>query len=946
MTKSTILILIFSVFSNSIFAQLSLLKDINTLEEGSNPANYTEINGTVFFTTNTSGGFDGLRLWKTDGTANGTIKISEQKVVNSSFYVFNSELYYFAYDDLLQPTQLWKTDGTNLTLVKDTFGVRKLYFLNNSICFLDSQGLMKLENNASISLIKAFPSSYILLNNDPIFFNNTLIYFLYFTNQKRIQVWSSDGQSVNTTAIKTIEDSYMVEYAELKNKETVAINNKGFFFISSYDSNYYIHTDLWATDGTNLGTTLMKNVSINQDFATFYKTSYLSGFQDKILFFSNSKDLWISDGTTNGTQNLKTFQDISNSNFSSFFGHLNNKFYFTANNFNNDYELWQTDGTSTGTTLLKNLNPIKSSYPNYFITISNKLYFEANTNELWQSDGTEVGTIFLKNVPKPSSYANDVPIRFPYIYTSNNKLIFSNYDNQTDFEPWISNDFDQNPNLLKNIETTSKGSKASDVKLKVGNIWYFNGSDYRGSELWKTDGTDAGTTIVKDINIGMKGVTIKEMVNVGNQIFFTGQLTDEKNIRLWKSDGTDAGTVEININNGDNIYLANPYLLVTTNDKLYFVGYYKNAGSVVWISDGTDSGTQQLAPSKIINRTPRSLAVANNKLFFTIDDLELWVSDGTEINTKRVIDNYIDNTPLYPTKLIEFQNKLYFFSSYVEPINQCHKALFVSDGTQTGTTIIKSFNCNEVSSFPFLDKTNDKLFFSTFFSSYPSFTYDLWACDGTTSGTAKLKTFLSNQLIQYSINTARDRNLFYMSFNILGNPAKANLWCSNGTVSGTNLILQKDTPYLMTFSQGASFDNKFYFEIFDYNYGEELWSSNGTIAGTNLVSEVQSGVNSSYIGNFMNFDRKLLFLANDGVHGKELWQYSLAGQLNYTLQSGNWSSPSIWSLGRVPLQEDDVLIKLNHTIAVPENYRAFSNSLSTESGAVLDLKIGAVLKTN
>jgi RecB family endonuclease NucS len=44
------------------------------------------------------------------------------------------------------------------------------------------------------------------------------------------------GQSVNTTAIKTIEDSYMVEYAELKNKETVAINNKGFFFISSYDS--------------------------------------------------------------------------------------------------------------------------------------------------------------------------------------------------------------------------------------------------------------------------------------------------------------------------------------------------------------------------------------------------------------------------------------------------------------------------------------------------------------------------------------------------------------------------------------------------------------------------------------------------------------------------------------------------------------------------------------
>jgi ELWxxDGT repeat protein len=53
---------------------------------------------------------------------------------------------------------------------------------------------------------------------------------------------------------------------------------------------------------------------------------------------------------------------------------------------------------------------------------------------------------------------------------------------------------------------------------------------------------------------------------------------------------------------------------------------------------------------------------------------------------------------------------------------------------------------------------------------------------------------------------------------------------------------------------------------------EELWKSDGTAAGTLLVRDIYPGGVSSDPRDLVAMDNKLYFSADDGVHGRELWQ--------------------------------------------------------------------------
>src|SRR6185369_139126 len=87
------------------------------------------------------------------------------------------------------------------------------------------------------------------------------------------------------------------------------------------------------------------------------------------------------------------------------------------------------------------------------------------------------------------------------------------------------------------------GSSLPTELTAVGNTLYFsaaaNGSD---RELWKSDGTAAGTVLVKDIRPGGTGSSPFQLTDVNGTLYFTA--ADGTNGReLWKSDGSAAGTV-------------------------------------------------------------------------------------------------------------------------------------------------------------------------------------------------------------------------------------------------------------------------------------------------------------------------------------------------------------------------------------------------------------------
>ena len=103
----------------------------------------------------------------------------------------------------------------------------------------------------------------------------------------------------------------------------------------------------------------------------------------------------------------------------------------------------------------------------------------------------------------------------------------------------------------------------------VGNTLYFVANDGTyGYELWKSDGTAAGTVMVKDIYSGSSSSSPYYLTAVGNTLYF--RANDGTNgYELWKSDGTASGTVMVkDIYNGSGG--SNPSDLTAVGNTLYF----------------------------------------------------------------------------------------------------------------------------------------------------------------------------------------------------------------------------------------------------------------------------------------------------------------------------------------------------------------------------------------
>ena len=123
------------------------------------------------------------------------------------------------------------------------------------------------------------------------------------------------------------------------------------------------------------------------------------------------------------------------------------------------------------------------------------------------------------------------------------------------------------PGVLKK----SIGASSFAYRTAVGNILYFTASNgINGAELWKSDGTEEGTVMVKDIN-PTGSSSPESLTAVGNILYFRsddGVNGDE----LWKSDGTEEGTIMVHdLNSSGSSY---PYYLTAVGNTLYFYPLY------------------------------------------------------------------------------------------------------------------------------------------------------------------------------------------------------------------------------------------------------------------------------------------------------------------------------------------------------------------------------------
>jgi ELWxxDGT repeat protein/VCBS repeat-containing protein len=425
------------------------------------------------------------------------------------------------------------------------------------------------------------------------------------------------------------------------------------YFVASNGTN---GRELWKTDGTAQGTTMVVDLRAGAGDSNPTNLVNVNG----VLYFAandgtNGNELWRTDGTVAGTQMVKDlyagtytasgYQVIPRSSNPTQLTNVGGKLFFTARDGVSGVELWTSDGTAAGTTMVKNIfadsgaTPSSSS-PTQLTNYNGQLFFVAddgvNGRELWKSDGTEAGTILVKDIHAGT-----------YQYTPDE-------EDETETRPNSSH-----PGLLRVLD---------------GTLYFVANDGTHGAELWKSDGTSAGTTLVKDIRPGSAGAfTTSSMMVVANDLLLFSANDGTSGDELWKSDGAEAGTALVkDIRPGDLGDVSYFGSFTVIDNVLYFAANDGTNGKELWKSDGTSAGTVMAAdiakgtsgtPAVPNSSFPAYMTNVNGTLYFSAFTptvgRELWrytPSGGAQL----VADTIAGPGAFDPNNIVNVNGKLMF----------------------------------------------------------------------------------------------------------------------------------------------------------------------------------------------------------------------------------------------------------------------------------------------
>lgn len=434
--------------------------------------------------------------------------------------------------------------------------------------------------------------------------------------------------------------------------------------------------------------------------------------------------------------------------------------------------------------------------------------------------------------------------------------------------------FAQLPVLVKDINTVGNGNPQKMTNVN-GTIFFVGNTAANGNELWKTDGTEAGTVLVKDINPGTANPSIGKIIGYKGQAYFRA-FNPTNGYEFWKSDGTEAGTVifkEFAAGNGN----IDPSNLIEFNGSLYFTERNSATGINLWKSDGTEAGTV-LLKNLYTNANASNASyftIMNNNLYFTASEnalfsTDIWKTDGTTNGTSLVI-----TMGGQTGELITVGSKL-FFGYAGEGGAGTNKGLYISDGSASGTVKVKELNLSNMINFPSNGTAISHQNLLIFSANDGVNGEELWKSNGTEVGTILIKDLVAGADNGFdaipNITIGDDTKFYFVANDGNGN---RELWVSDGNSTGTTML---DTPNAGAISATNlyAYNGYLFYKARSsvFATGDELWRTDGTRAGTKMVVDFWQGINSSSPSNFCGANNTLYFNANNGTVGTEL--YALA----------------------------------------------------------------------
>ncbi|CAN5654843.1 hypothetical protein BH10BAC3_BH10BAC3_04470 [soil metagenome] len=827
-----------------------ITKDINTISEGAPlnyPANWPNgfavLNNVTYFSADD--GIHGRELWRSDGTAAGTFMVKDIFPGESSSNIYSIEtvngLLYFAASTPGNNYVPWVSDGSEAGthMLKSTPGDVSPDYARN---FVNANGT---------------------------------IYFIATQYIFSDVLWKSDGTDAGTVPVINISQWYNSDDM----LELTAVD--GLVFFVAYD--YYSGgAQLFRSDGTDAGTYPIKQIGYYYYYGLTAPTQ-LTSYNHQLYFAGNDgtgRRLWVSDGTNDGTTYAPGFNEVFlQEEFLNMYSNFpirifNNALYIAGYTYAEGSGLYKYDAANAdGIVLVKDLT---TSYEtNYVVApdmrvVGDKLFFKVINSEgglhdeLWASQGDEATTQLVKSFAAGDNFYN---------YSEGNGLLFfMKYDNTYGNELWKSNGTEAGTVLVKDINPGKPGAYPAFLTFCNNKLFFSAQENSHGNELYISDGTAAGTSLVKDIN-----TTTTASAYVGN--FYksigpspTGVIfkayTDALGMELYKSDGTAAGTGLLNdINPGADH--SHPYFFTLKNNVNYFIAQ-TGEGNAFYKTNGTSSGLMRVSP--FIGAADHAIATYNvtdnGRVFYIVFNFntymyDLWCSDGTDAGTYLLSSTLNNNATI-----VTVGNTAFFAAADADHGYE----LWRSDGTPAGTKMVTDINPGWNSSDPYsLFVYKNEVYFGAY--NGLGLNFQLWKSDGTAKGTVKLKNIIpgASQYPYYyyqNIFCISGNALFFTALDL--NAYGAELWKTNGTEVGTKLV--KDiNPYYSSYPNNLTdVKGTLFFFADDGVHGNELWTSKGSDKDTKLVKDIEPGYGYPYIQEICSAGGKLFF-TNVSTYPNTLW---------------------------------------------------------------------------
>ena len=616
----------------------------------------------IYFTASVS---DGFEPWVSDGTSAGTYQLGDlNKGSASAFPVeytpFDGAVFFACRTTSEARRRLWISDGSDAELFAghSSPGVVGLAVANGALYFSDPVGLWRLDASDGTPVLlsdKQNAQNVVALDDDTIAF---LASAGSGPAGKDHRLYISDG-----TPATTVEVSSLAPTGPGVDRNGSSLQGAGggvVFAVVNYENEENV---LIGSNGSAVGTTILLVPTIGPANS---RPEDLVVLGDEVLFTATP--------TTAGSPSTKLYRgslaagvsmvtdirpepdgwgfvdEVANTTV------VGNRVFMGARDGSSGLEPWVTDGTETGTRLLKDISPGSQSMPRAFRDLNGIAIFAATAasnftgHELWRSDGTAVGTELVKDIWPDDQGKKGSDPREGLVIGS--LMYFTADDGSHGRELWVSDGTAAGTTMVRDINSGSSDGMPHNPDGRVyvrdegssivalGGQMYFPANDGSGFELWTSDGTQAGTTKVVDLG-GASDAQVSRLTVLGNRILF--RATDgSSGEELWITDGTAAGTRLLkDIHDGGD---SEPSWLTRCGDQVFFVADDGINGHQLWVTDGTSAGTRltAISASAAKSRRPTHLVAVGDICCFVADDgvygHELWQSDGTGAGTFRVTD--------------------------------------------------------------------------------------------------------------------------------------------------------------------------------------------------------------------------------------------------------------------------------------------------------------------